>query len=198
MTGLFLYLAIFDPSLPHDERQLFAAGALLFGGLIMFAAYRVLYQGISWLEYDADTVIFHCSRREQYRFRWEEIPSNNVQAGAWQGGYMFILLISGKQKKIGINQFSTGFKDLERTLDTVGVLKRIGITTKEDFKRNAEQVLGQFEKYKEAHPGSVRPKPAGDCVPCPDCNGKDLIIKRVMKLDIGKVCKTCRGSGYVL
>ena len=52
-------------------------------------------------------------------------------------------------------------------------------------------------KAEEAHPGSVRPKPEGDCVPCPDCKGTGLIAKRVLKLDIGKVCKTCGGSGYV-
>lgn len=39
MTGLFLYLAVFDPSLPQDDRLLFAAGAILFGGLVVFAAY---------------------------------------------------------------------------------------------------------------------------------------------------------------
>lgn len=68
MMGLFLYLAVFDPSLPQDDRLLFAAGAVLFGGLVVFAAYRVLYRGIGWVEYDKDAVIFHYSRREQYRF----------------------------------------------------------------------------------------------------------------------------------
>ena len=39
MTGLCLYLA-FAPSLPREERLLFAAGALMFGGLVAFAVYR--------------------------------------------------------------------------------------------------------------------------------------------------------------
>ena len=197
MTCLFLYLAIFDPSLPREERLLFAAGAIMFGGLVAFAAYRVLYLGIGWMEYDTDTVIFHCSRKEQYRFRWVDIPGNSVQAGPWQGGYMFVILTDGKQKKVGVNRFSTGFRNLERTLETAGVLKRIGITTIKEMKQNAEQVFGQFEKYREANPDSVKPKPEGDCVPCPDCNGKGIIFKKVLKLDIGKVCKTCGGSGYV-
>ena len=197
MTGLFLYLAIFDPSLTREEQLLFAAGAILFGGLVVFAAYRILYRGIGWVEYDADTVIFHCSRREQYRFLWEDVPGDSVQVGPWQGGYMFIILADGKQKKVGFNRSASGFKDLERTMEEAGILKRIGIMTKEDFKRTAEQVFGQFEKYREAHPGSVRPKPEGDCVLCPDCDGKGLIVKRILKLDIGKVCKTCGGSGYV-
>lgn len=197
MTVLFLYLAIFDPSLPREERLLFAAGAIMFGGLVVFAAYRVLYLGVGWVEYDAETVIFHCSRREQYRFPWADIPGNTVQAGPWQGGYMFVILTGGKQKKVGVNRFSAGFKDLERTLEAAGVLKRIGITTKEDMKRTAERVFGEFEKYREANPGSVRPKPEGDCVLCPDCEGKGITFKKVLKLDIGKVCKTCGGSGYV-
>ena len=195
MTGLCLYLA-FAPSLPREERFLFAAGALLFGGLVLFAAYRALYLGIGWVEYDTETVIFHCSRREQHRFRWEDIPGDRVQAG-WQGGYMFVILVGGQQRKVGLSRFSAGFKDFERTLEAAGVLKRIGITTAADFKRSAEQIFGQFEEYREAHPGSVRPKPEGDCVPCPDCEGKGIIAKRVLKLDVGKVCKTCNGSGYV-
>ena len=145
---------------------------------------------------DAETVIFHCSRREQHRFRWEDIPGDRVQAG-WQGGYMFVILVGGQQRKVGLSRFSAGFKGFERTLEAAGVLKRIGITTAADFKRSAEQIFGQFEEYREAHPGSVRPKPEGDCVPCPDCEGKGIIAKRVLKLDVGKVCKTCNGSGYV-
>ena len=196
MAGLFLYLAVFDPTLSHEERLLFVVGAVLFGGLVLFAAYRALYLGTGWVEYDAETVIFHCSRREQHRFRWEDIPGDRVQAG-WQGGYMFVILVGGQQRKVGLSRFSTGFKDFERTLEAAGVLKRIGITTAADFKRSAEQIFGQFEEYREAHPGSTRPKPEGDCVPCPDCKGKGIIAKRVLKLDVGKVCKTCNGSGYV-
>ena len=196
MAGLFLYLAVFDPTLSHEERLLFVVGAVLFGGLVLFAAYRALYLGTGWVEYDAETVIFHCSRREQHRFRWEDIPGDRVQAG-WQGGYMFVILVGGQQRKVGLSRFSAGFKDFERTLEAVGVLKRIGVTTAEDFKRSAEQIFGQFEKYRKAHPGSTRPKPEGDCVLCPDCEGKGIIAKQVLKLDIGKVCKTCRGSGYV-
>ena len=197
LTGLFLYLAIFDPTLHHEARLLFVAGAILFGGLVIFAAYRALYLGIGWVEYDAKTVIFHCSRREQHRFRWEDIPGDRVQASPWQGGYMFIILVGGQQRKVGFSRFSTGFKEFEMRMESAGVLKRIGITTAEDFKRSAEQIFGQFEEYREAHPGSVRPKPEGDCVLCPDCKGKGIIAKRVLKLDIGKVCKTCGGSGYV-
>ena len=197
MTGLFLYLAIFVPSLPRDERLLFAVGALMFGGLVVFAAYRIFCKGMGWVEYDENTVVFHCSRSEQYRFRWEDIPGNSVQVAPWQGGYMFTVLAGGKPSKVGLSRFSAGFKDLERTMEAAGVLKRIGVTTKEDMKRNAEQIFSQFEQYREANPDSVRPKPEGDCVPCPDCNGKGIIFKKVLKLDIGKVCKTCGGSGYV-
>lgn len=110
---------------------------------------------------------------------------------------MFMLLVGGQQWKVGFSRFSAGFKDFERTMESAGVLKRIGITTAEDFKRSAEQIFGQFEEYRKTRPGSVRPKPEGDCVLCPDCKGEGIIAKRVLKLDIGKVCKTCGGSGYV-
>lgn len=196
MTGLFLYLAVFDPSLPQDDRLLFAAGAILFGGLVVFAAYRVLYRGIGWVEYDKDAVIFHYSRREQYRFFWKDVPGDSVQVGPWQGGYMFIILADGKQKKEGFNRSASGFKDLERTMEEAGVLNRIGVMTKEAYEQVAGQMFEQFEKYKEAHPNSVKPKPEGDCILCPVCNGKGIIFKKVLKLDVGKVCKTCGGSGY--
>ena len=69
--------------------------------------------------------------------------------------------------------------------------------TKKDYEQAAGQMFDQFEKYKEVHPDSVKPKPEGNSVPCPDCNGKGITFKKVLKLDIGKVCKTCGGSGYV-
>ncbi len=59
MTGLFLYLAVFDPALSHEGRLLFFAGAILFGGLVVFAAYRALYLGIGW---GAETDRHHNSR----------------------------------------------------------------------------------------------------------------------------------------
>lgn len=197
MTVLFLYLAFLAPALPREERLLFAAGAVLFGGLVAFAAYRGLCQGVGWAEYDAETVIFHCSRREQHRFRWEEIPGDRVQAGPWQGGYLFVIRSGKRRYKVGLSRFSAGFRDFERTLGAVGVLRRIGVAAEGDLRQSAEQVWTQFEAYREAHPGAVRPKPEGDCVPCPDCAGRGIFPKRVLNLDIGKVCRTCGGSGYV-
>lgn len=54
-------------------------------------------------------------------------------------------------------------------------------------------------KYRKAHPGSIPPKLEGNCTICPDCQGKGLLLKKLplLKVDVGKVCKTCGGSGYV-
>lgn len=143
LTGLCFYLA-FLPDLPREERLLFAVGALLFGGLVGFAAYRGLYLGVGWAEYDPEKVIFHCSRREHLRCRWEEVPGEKVQAGSWQGGYLFVVWVNGRQRKVGLSRSASGFKDFERTLEKAGVLKRIGVTTTEEFKRNAEQAWARF------------------------------------------------------
>ena len=145
MTGVFLYLAIFGVSLPTEERILFAVGAVIFGGFFVFYVCRKL-RGVGWLEYDETTVIFHFSKTEEYCFRWSDIPGDTVGVGPWQGGYMFIVRIDGKQRKLGLNRFSSNFKNLERTLEMTGVLNRIGVTTVEDFKRAAEQAFVQFEK----------------------------------------------------
>ena len=145
MTGVFLYLSIFGASLPIEERILFAAGAVIFGGFAAFYVCRKL-RGVGWVEYDANTAIFHFSKTETYCFRWSDIPGNAVFVGPWQGGYMFIVRIGGKQRKLGLNRFSRNFKDFERTLEAAGVLHRIGITTNSDFKRAAEQAFGLFEK----------------------------------------------------
>ena len=34
---------------------------------------------------------------------------------------------------------------------------------------------------------------------CPECQGKGLHLKKLplLKVDVGKVCKTCGGSGYL-
>ena len=68
-----------------------------------------------------------------------------------------------------------------------------------EFKRDAERVFEQYQKYRETYPNSVQPMPEGDCAVCPDCRGKGLLLKKLplLKVDVGKVCKTCGGSGYV-
>jgi len=47
--------------------------------LVAFAAYRIFYLGLVWVEYDMETVIFHYSHKEGYRFRWGEIPGDLSQ-----------------------------------------------------------------------------------------------------------------------
>ena len=68
-----------------------------------------------------------------------------------------------------------------------------------EFKRDAERVFEQYQKYRETYPNSVQPMPEGDCAVCPDCRGKGLLLKKLplLKVDVGKVCKTCGGSGFV-
>ena len=60
-------------------------------------------------------------------------------------------------------------------------------------------MLEQYKRYRETYPNSVQPKPEGDCTVCPDCQGKGLLLKKfpLLKVDVGKVCKTCGGSGYL-
>ena len=59
MTGLMFYLAIFDSQAPGNERMAFLAGGILFGAFVAFAAYRVFYLGLVWVEYDSIRVVFH-------------------------------------------------------------------------------------------------------------------------------------------
>lgn len=199
MTGLFVYLAFFAPGMAEDERMQFALGAVVFGGLVVFAAYRVLYRGLIWVEYDAETVVFHFSRQESYTFRWEEIPGERIQAGPSDGGYIFCIEADGRRRDIPLNYLCRGWRDFKKTLEQTGVLRRMGILTQEEFQQQARQILDGFETYRAAHPGSVRPKPAGACVPCPDCAGEGIHVKElpVVHLSVGKVCKRCGGSGYI-
>jgi len=71
LTGIFLYVAFCYPQASSEERLIFLAGAVMFGGLLAFAIYRTFYLGLVWVEYDMEKVIFHYSRKEEYRFRWE-------------------------------------------------------------------------------------------------------------------------------
>ena len=169
------------------------------GGLVAFAIYRSFILGLVWVEYDMEKVIFHYSRKEEYRFRWEEIPGSRVQAERAGGGYIFCIQGNGQKRKIPLNHFSKGYKDFEKTLELTGVLHRIGVKTQEEFKRDAEQVFEQYQKYCEAYPGFTPSKPEGNGVICPDCQGKGLHLKKLplLKVDVGKVCKTCGGSGYL-
>ena len=191
-TGICFYIAFLYPQASQEERLLFLAGVPMFGGLIAFAIYRTFYL-LVWVEYDMENVIFHYSRKEVYRFRWEEIPGSRVQVERAGGGYIFYIQEDGRQRKIPLNRLSRGYKDFEKTLELRGVLHRIGVKTQEEFKKDAERVFEQYQKYREAHPGSTAPKPEGDC------QGKGLHLKKLplLKVDVGKVCKTCGGSGYL-
>ena len=199
LMGISIYFAFLYPQTPHEERLIFLAGAFMCGGLVAFAIYRTFILGLIWVEYDMEKVIFHFSRKEEYRFQWEEIPGSRVQVGRAGGGYVFCIQENGRQRKIPLNRLSKGYKDFEKTLELAGVLHRIGVKTMEEFKMDAERVFEQFQTYREAHPGATQPKPEGNCVICPDCQGKGLHLKKLplLKVDVGKVCKTCGGSGYL-
>lgn len=199
LTGLFVYLAFFAPQTAQEERRQFAIGAVVFGGLVIFAVYRVVYRGLVWAEYDAETVIFHFSRQEAYAFRWEEIPGEQIQVGPHNGGYIFCIEADGRRRDIPLNYLCRGWRDFKKTLRQTGVLRRSGVLTDEEFRQEAQQILEGFGAYRAAHPGAVRPRPAGACAICPECGGQGVHIRKlpVIHLQVGKVCKTCGGSGYV-
>lgn len=88
--------------------------------LVGFAIYRMFYLGLVWTEYDMEKVIFHYSRKEEYRFRWEEVPGNRVQVERAGGGYVFYIQENGRQRKIPLNRLSKGYKDFEKTLELTG------------------------------------------------------------------------------
>lgn len=146
LTGFSLYMAFFYPQATSDEKLLFLAGTILFGGLVVFAVYRTFYLGLVWAEYDAVKIIFHYSRREQYTFKWEQIPGTGIQIVPGNGGYVFCITADGRQRKIPFNRLSKGYKDLEKMLGSTGVLHRIGVLTKEDLKNIADQIFGPFGK----------------------------------------------------
>lgn len=98
----------------------------------------------------------------------------------------------------------TGFREVIRILKNAGadgsaVPDRRKDAGRIEFKRDAERVFEQYQKYRETYPNSVQPMPEGDCAVCPDCRGKGLLLKKLplLKVDVGKVCKTCGGSGYL-
>lgn len=64
------------------------------------------------------------SRKEQYRFRWEEIPGSRIQIERADGGYVFYIQKNGQQRKIPLNPLSKGCRDFEKTLELTGVLQR--------------------------------------------------------------------------
>lgn len=199
LTGISFYFAFLYPQTLREERLIFLAGVILCGGFLAFAVYRVFYLGLVWVEYDTKTVIFHWSRKEAYRFRWEELPGAEVQVQRAGAGYLFHIQQAGRRRRIPVNRLSKGYRDFENALKQTGVLERAAIITDEQMKQNAERVWEQYQRYRETYPNSVQPKPEGDCTVCPDCQGKGLHLKKLplMKIDVGKVCKTCGGSGYL-
>lgn len=133
LTLLFLWLFLYDTQAAPDLCQTYLLGILLFGGFLLFAAYRTLYLGLVWVEYDEETVIFHYSRTEEYTFRWEDIPGKAIQAGVNGRGYIFCIEGDYKDRQIPLNHASSGFREFEKMLETKGVLRRIGVLRKEDY-----------------------------------------------------------------
>lgn len=196
-TVFSLYMFLFESGAARDERPLFLAGVILFGGVFLFACYRVVYLGLIWVEYDSERVIFHFSRKEQYCFPWEEIPGNRIVLGKANGGYLFQIQGDRKVRKIPVGPMHAGFRAFKKMLENKGVLQRSGLKRREDYKNDAEQVFRQFNQYLQAHPDSVPPRPERGYVCCPECQGKGVHVKRmpVLKVSVGKVCQFCGGSG---
>ena len=135
LTGIAFYFAFIYPQTHHEERLIFLAGLIMCVDLLGYAIYRMFYLGLVRTE----KVVFHYSRKEEYRFRWEEIPGSQVQAERAGGGYIFYIQGKKKQRKITLNRISRGYKDFEKTLELTGVLHRIGAKTQEEYKRDAER-----------------------------------------------------------
>ena len=82
LTGIAFYFAFIYPQTHHEERLIFLAGLIMCVDLLGYANYRMFYLGLVRTE----KVVFHYSREEEYRFRWEEIPGSHVQAERAGGG----------------------------------------------------------------------------------------------------------------
>ncbi len=194
-----LYMTFLDIQASRDGWLMYLGGAFMFGSLAAFIIYRALYLGMSWVEYDEETMIFHISRKEIHRFRWEEIPGSKIQVERNGSGYLFCIRQNGGQTTIQLNRFFSGYKELEAVLEKTGVLRRMGFSTKEDMIQYAEQVFGQFQRSSD--PDFRQPKPEGDCVVCPACQGRGILFKKFpfqkAGINIGKGCKICGGSGYL-
>lgn len=198
-TVFSLYMFLFEGGDSRDERLLFLAGIVLFGGVFLFACYRIVYLGLVWVEYDAKQVIFHLSRKEQYCFRWEEIPGNRIVLGKANGGYLFQIQGDNRVRKVPVGPMHARFRDFKKMLETKGVLQRSGLKNRADYMNEAEQVFRQFNQYQQMHPGTTPAKPEGSCVCCPECQGKGVHVKKmpVLKVSVGKVCQFCGGSGWL-
>ena len=133
LTLLFLWLFLHDTQAAPSLQQTYLLGVLLFGSFLLFAAYRTLYLGLIWVEYNEETVIFHYSRSEEYTFRWEDIPGKAIQAGVNGRGYIFCIEGDFKDRQIPLNHASKGFRDFEKMLEAKGVIRMIGVLSKEDY-----------------------------------------------------------------
>ena len=60
-----------------------------------------------------------------------------------------------------------------------------------------ESVIRQYKAYQAAKGRPVEPWPGS--VPCPDCQGNGVHVKTIplLKIKVGRVCKTCKGAGYL-
>lgn len=141
-----LYMGLLAPSLPGAQRLVFLAGGILFGALTAWGVYRAVWLGTGWVEYDQETVILHWNRRSYLRLRWAEIPGRRVQAELWESGYLFTYLPAGEKCRLGVTRLSKGFKELERTMEAAGVLRRMGVVTLSDIRPVAESFFSQFER----------------------------------------------------
>ena len=134
LTGIALYFVFIYPQTHHEENLIFLTGLIICVDLLAFAIYRVFYLGLAWVEYDREKVIFHYSRKEEYKLQWEEIPGSRVQVRRIGGGYAFCIQKNGRLRTILLNHFYSGYSDFEKALKETGVLDRAAIITSEKMK----------------------------------------------------------------
>ncbi len=146
LTLLFLWLFLHDTQAAPNLHWTYLLGVLLFGGFLLFAAYRTLCLGLIWVEYDEEMVIFHYSRTEEYSFRWEDIPGKAIQASVDGRGYIFCIEGDYKNRQIPLNHASKDFREFEKMLEAKGVLRRIGVPRKEDYCAAFKKMWGDMSK----------------------------------------------------
>lgn len=141
-----IYQGSFSPNMPLNERCVYFVGAFIFGGFTVFFIYRILYLGFTSMEYDEKSIIFHhcIPHKEEYRFRWEEIPGSNIQLVRRNNTYMFIIYEDKKYREIPLNRFSRGYDNLIIILKETGVLERSSIITSEQMKQYAEKIWKDY------------------------------------------------------
>ena len=108
-----------------NGKLVYAGGVAFFGLLLLFFLYRIFINGIPYIEYDQNRVVFHFSKKVQWAYSWDALPGATVEVMPVPRGEWLTLRYRDKQRKIAMYKSHRGYRELKQIMTQKGVFEAV-------------------------------------------------------------------------